>query len=287
MKPTDFDLANLDIAWCPGCGNFAILKILKQALANLSIPPSRLVIASGIGQAAKTPHYLKTHLFNGLHGRALPVATGIKAANPSLEVIAEGGDGDMYGEGGNHFLHTLRRNPNLTHLVHNNMVYGLTKGQASPTSPVGFETPVQVDGVFEEPFNPISTAIALNASFVARIFCGNFDPSVTVLQEALRHRGYALVDIFQPCVTFNRLNTFRWFKEHTYLLGDDHDPRDRSAALEKALEHEPLPLGIFYRNPDRPVFEERLPSRTVHDGVLHKGRPDPDRLRRLIASLRE
>lgn len=286
MKPSDFDLENLDIAWCPGCGNFAILKILKQALADLSIEPKRLVIASGIGQAPKTPHYLKTHLFNGLHGRALPVATGIKAANPTLEVIAEGGDGDMYGEGGNHFMHTIRRNPNLTHLVHNNMVYGLTKGQASPTSGIGFETPVQIEGVFEEPFNPISTAIALNASFVARIFCGDFEHSVAVLREAIRHRGYALVDIFQPCVTFNRVNTFKWFKEKTYALGDDHDPRDRAAALEKALESERLPLGVLYRNPDRTVFEDRLPSRTLHNGVLAGSVPGTDEINRLLASLR-
>src|SRR3989339_858463 len=138
-----------EIAWCPGCGNLWILNALKDALVELEIAPKNLVIVSGIGQAGKTPHYLSCNLFNGLHGRALPPATGIKAINPELVVIAEGGDGDMYGEGGNHLTHVIRRNPNITCIVHNNMVYGLTKGQASPTSQCGFKTPVQVSGVIE------------------------------------------------------------------------------------------------------------------------------------------
>src|SRR3990167_5092924 len=170
---TRYDKNKPDIAWCPGCGNFQILRAMKLALEDLNISPQQAVVVSGIGQAAKTPQYFNVNMFNGLHGRALPVATGIKLANPELVVIAEGGDGDMYGEGGNHFLHAIRRNPNLTHIVHNNMVYGLTKGQASPTSPRGMVTPVQVNGVYLEPFNPISTAIALDCSFVARANCGD------------------------------------------------------------------------------------------------------------------
>jgi 2-oxoglutarate ferredoxin oxidoreductase subunit beta len=230
MKIEDYDRPDMDIAWCPGCGNFPILKILKQALAELSIAPQQLVIASGIGQAAKTPHYLRTHVFNGLHGRALPAATAIKAANPQLTVIAEGGDGDMYGEGGNHFIHAIRRNPNLTHLVHNNMVYGLTKGQASPTSQPGFVTPLQTEGVCQEPFNPLSVAIALNASFVARVYVGAFEQAVAVFKAAIEHRGYALVDILQPCVTFNKVNTYAWFQEHTYPLEDSPCLRNRVSA---------------------------------------------------------
>jgi hypothetical protein len=173
MDARTFDMGDIDIAWCPGCGNFPILKILKQALAELQIEPTNLVVVSGIGQAAKIPHYFRTNCFDGLHGRALPPATAIKAANPGLTVIAESGDGDMYGEGGNHFVHTIRRNTDITNIVHNNMVYGLTKGQASPTSQLGFKTPVQVAGVFLEPFNPLAVAIALDASFVARAFAGD------------------------------------------------------------------------------------------------------------------
>ena len=257
MDTKIFDMNDIDIAWCPGCGNFPILKMLKRALAELQIKPADLVLVSGIGQAAKIPHYLKTNVFNGLHGRALPAATAIKAANPSLIVIAESGDGDMYGEGGNHFIHTIRRNPNITNIVHNNMVYGLTKGQASPTSQKGFVTPVQVGGVFLEPFNPLAVAIALNASFVARAFAGDIERTTDILKKAIEHKGYALVDIFQPCVTFNRINTIQWFKEHTYNL-EKHDPLDRQKAFEKATETEKLPLGIFYESPQKPSFEENV-----------------------------
>lgn len=256
----DFEQQAIKPAWCPGCGNFLILKALQQAFAELSLVPQQVVMVSGIGQAAKTPQYLNIHMFNGLHGRALPPATAIKACNPELTVIAEGGDGDMYGEGGNHFLHTIRRNPDITHLVHNNMVYGLTKGQASPTSELGFKTPLQVDGVISDPINPIALAISLEASFVARVFCGNIEHTVEIIKKAIKHPGYALVDIFQPCVTFNKVNTFKWFQEHTYIL-QDHDVYDRNTAFIRATEREKLPLGIFYQNEQKKTFEQKL---TVH-----------------------
>ncbi len=286
MKAQDYDRPNIDIAWCPGCGNFAILKILKQALAELAISPQNLVIASGIGQAAKTPHYLQTHIFNGLHGRALPAATAIKAANPQLTVIAEGGDGDMYGEGGNHFMHTIRRNPDLTHLVHNNMVYGLTKGQASPTSQRGFVTPLQIDGVCQEPFNPLSVAIALNASFVARVFVGAFEQGVAVFKAAIQHHGYALVDILQPCVTFNKLNTYAWFEEHTYPLENSHDPGSREQAFARACEMERLPLGIFYRSQDRKVFEKQLSAYKEDQRPLYQRPLESTKLQNLLNAKR-
>jgi 2-oxoglutarate ferredoxin oxidoreductase subunit beta len=256
MNRDALDPGKIDIAWCPGCGNFGIRNALMEALAEEEIEPTETVIVSGIGQAAKLPHYVKTHFFNGLHGRALPPATAIKAANPNLTVIAESGDGDMYGEGGNHFIHTVRRNPGIVNIVHNNMVYGLTKGQASPTSQLGFKTPIQVKGVFLEPFNPLAVAIVLGASFVARAFAGDMEETKGVFRRALRHRGYALVDVFQPCMTFNRINTYEWFKEHTYYLGDDHTPDDTGKALACALEKEKLPLGVIYLGPERPAFEE-------------------------------
>jgi len=276
-------MKDIDIAWCPGCGNFPILKTLKLALAELQIKPADLILVSGIGQAAKIPHYIKANLFNGLHGRALPAATAIKAANPALTVIAESGDGDMYGEGGNHFIHTIRRNPNITNIVHNNMVYGLTKGQASPTSQKGFVTPVQVGGVFLEPFNPLAVAIALNASFVARAFAGDIDRTAEILKQAIEHNGYALVDIFQPCVTFNRINTIQWFKEHTYYL-EDHDPSDRQKAFEKATETEKLPLGIFYQSPQKPSFEENVGIYEEKQTPLYERDLDKKELKNLIAT---
>lgn len=258
MDRAIYDMKNIDIAWCPGCGNFSIKNILTGALTELEIPPEKLVVVSGIGQAAKIPHYIRTHFFNGLHGRALPPATAIKVVNPELTVIAESGDGDMYGEGGNHLIHAMRRNPDITNIVHNNMVYGLTKGQASPTSQCGFKTPVQVKGVILAPFNPIALAIAMDASFVARVFSGDTERAKEILKKAIKHRGYALVDIFQPCISFNKVNTYAWFKEHTYYLDDSHDVRNRATAFERAVEGEKLPLGIFYVNPLKKTFEENV-----------------------------
>jgi 2-oxoglutarate ferredoxin oxidoreductase subunit beta len=258
MNTQIYDMGDIDIAWCPGCGNYSILKTLKMALAELGIGPQELVLVSGIGQAAKIPHYFKTNFFNGLHGRAIPPATAIKAVNPELTVIAESGDGDMYGEGGNHFVHAIRRNPDITTLVHNNMVYGLTKGQASPTSQLGFKTPVQVKGVFLEPFNPIALAVALDASFVARAYAGDIEQTKEIIKEAVTHKGFALVDIFHPCVSFNKVNTHTWFKDHTYNLEDSHDTSDRISAFQKAIEKEKFPLGIFYKNPDKATFEENV-----------------------------
>jgi 2-oxoglutarate ferredoxin oxidoreductase subunit beta len=258
MDPQEFDMGKIDIAWCPGCGDFSILRILKQALAELEIGPGKLVICSGIGQAAKTPHYLRTNFFNGLHGRALPPATAIKAMNPELTVIVTSGDGDVYGEGGNHLLHAIRRNPDITVLVHDNMVYGLTKGQASPTTPAGFKTPIQIEGVFEQPFNPLAFAVAMDASFVARAFAGDIPQTTAIVKRAIRHKGFSLVDIFQPCVTFNKVNTYAWFKQNTYYLEEAHDPADRGAEFARATEEGKLGLGVFYVNPRRRVFEESL-----------------------------
>ena len=276
---------DIDIAWCPGCGNFPILKILKQTLARLQIEPKDLVLVSGIGQAAKIPHYFRTNVFNGLHGRALPAATAIKASNPALTVIAESGDGDMYGEGGNHFIHTIRRNPNITNIVHNNMVYGLTKGQASPTSQKGFVTPVQVNGVFLEPFNPLAVAVALDAGFVARAFAGDIEQTSDILEKAIKFKGYALVDVFQPCVSFNKINTNQRFKEHTYYL-EDHDPSDRQKAFEKATETDRLPLGVFYTSPQKPSFEENVGVYQQEQTPLYEREPDMKKLRNLIDTFR-
>lgn len=272
-----------DLAWCPGCGNFPILNIVKMALSELDILPQDVVICSGIGQAAKTPHYLRVNYFNGLHGRALPPATAIKIANPKLTVIAESGDGDTYGEGGNHFIHTIRRNPDITSIVHNNMVYGLTKGQASPTSEKGMKTPVQVGGVVLEPFNPLATALTLGATFVARVFSGDIMQSKEIIKAAIQHQGYALVDVFQPCVVFNKQNTYQWFKQNTYYLDETHDKGDKMKALALAFELERMPLGILYQVSGRPSYETLVRS---GDDALHKRAYDETKLNELIKSYR-
>ena len=270
-----------DVSWCPACGNFPILTIVKSALAELDILPESVVMTSGIGQAAKTPHYLRLNYFNGLHGRALGPAMAIKTASPELTVIAESGDGDTYGEGGNHFLHTIRRNPDITNIVHNNMIYGLTKGQASPTSERGLVTPLQPGGVILEPFNPIPVALSVGATFVARAYAGNIPEAVAIVKEAIQHKGYALVDIFQPCVVFNKQNTYQWFMEHTYLLGEEHDATDRAAAWKLGMDQDRLALGIIYRETGRPTYEEQV--RTGEDMPFERTR-DVAQVRALVES---
>ncbi len=275
-----------ETAWCPGCGNFGLRGIVLKALAELGLTQEETVFVSGIGQAAKAPQYYNASYFNGLHGRSLPPAAGIKAANPNLKVIVESGDGDMYGEGGNHFVHAIRRNPDITVIVHNNMVYGLTKGQASPTTPIGMKTPIQIDGVFETPINPLALAISLDASFVARGSVGEPELTKELVKQAVSHKGFALVDVFQACVSFNKLNTHKWFKEHTCVL-EGHDPRDRQAAFKRALEEDPMPLGVFYIKEGKDVFEEKLRPYQKGDRMpLFRRRHDPAKIQELIDAKR-
>lgn len=246
-------------AWCPGCGNFPILETLKQVLVEMGLAPHEVMMVSGIGQAPKLPHYTRCHTFNGLHGRSLPVATGIRLANHDMRVINITGDGDCYGEGGNHLIHTIRRNPDITHFVHNNQIYGLTKGQASPTSAMGTVTKTQPFGSFSEPLNPLALAISLNAGFVARAFAGDKEQLARIMKEALSHRGYALVDILQPCVSFNKINTYAWYRERVRELEDGHDATDRAEAFRRSLEWgDSIPTGIFYRIV-KPTMEAGMP----------------------------
>ena len=258
------DYGKYETAWCPGCGNFSILEAVKLGLVANELEPHQTLLVSGIGQAAKAPHYLNANVFNGLHGRALPVATGAKLANPNLKVIVESGDGCNYGEGGNHFLAAIRRNIDLTMIVHDNQVYGLTKGQASPTSQEGMVTKAQPEGVASAPFNPIAVAVAMQASFVARAFSGMIDHLAGLIKQAIAHEGFALIDVLQPCVSFNKVNTFAWYKKRCYTLPEQYDPTDWQAAIGKAMEWgEKIPLGIIYLD-QKVTFEKRF-------GVLEQG----------------
>jgi len=256
-KPADY--LSKDTAWCPGCGNFPIRQALAEALAELDLAPHEVLLCSGIGQAAKMPHYVKVNGFNGLHGRALPPAVGARVANTTLTVIVESGDGDSYGEGGNHFIHTIRRNPSIAHFVHDNQVYGLTKGQASPTSEPGMKTNVQTAGVFLPQFQPLAVALTMGARFVARASAGERKHLKEVMKAAINFPGYALVDILQPCVVFNKINTYAWYKERCYFV-ENHDVTDWQAAFALAREWgERIPLGILYSVP-RPTFESHFPA---------------------------
>jgi 2-oxoglutarate/2-oxoacid ferredoxin oxidoreductase subunit beta len=291
MSMKDFDMGGIDMAWCEGCGNFPLLAVVKKALADLSIKPEQLAMVSGIGQAAKAVQYLKCNFFNGLHGRALPPATAIKAVHPGMHVVVESGDGDLYGEGGNHFIHTIRRNPDITCIVHNNMVYALTKGQASPTSEKGYKTPVQINGAMLEPFNPLSVAIALDASFVARANIGDMPQTCEIVKQAMQHKGFSLVDIFQPCVVFNKINTYDWFKENTYYLDKKHNPQDRMAAFAKAIETDKLPLGVFYKspnktNPAKDVFPDNLGIHEKTSDAFFKRKTNISALQKLIKGMK-
>ena len=274
------------IAWCPGCGNFSILKALQKALVDIQQPPHELVIVSGIGQAPKTPHYLKCNCFNGLHGRTLPVASGIKLANHNLTVLALGGDGDGYGEGGNHFLHAMRRNINITYLVHNNQVYGLTKGQASPTSDHGFMTKTTPRGAISPACNPLMLAVASDCSFVARGFAGESGHLATLIKEGILHQGFSLIDILQPCVSFNRVNTYQWYSDRVYKVDTDsrYDAEDRLSAFQKAQEWgENIPIGIIYRNRRR-TLEQQIPA--ISSQTLVAQEIDPDAFSKLLDDFR-
>jgi 2-oxoglutarate ferredoxin oxidoreductase subunit beta len=276
------DYAGLKPAWCPGCGNFGILSALNRALIELEIEPHQVLLVSGIGQAGKLPHYTRGNVFNSLHGRPVPPAIGAKIANSELIVIAVSGDGDAYGEGGNHFLHAARRNHDITYLVHNNQVYGLTKGQASPTSDIGFVTKTTPYGA-ASPVNPIALAIVSGASFVGRGFTGDVRHLTGLIKEGILHKGFSLIDVLQPCVSFNHKNTFQWYRERAYKVEDEsgYNPSDRKAAMEKAQEWgDRIPIGIIYQIKS-PTYEEQLPS--LRKGPLVKQKIDPHRVEKLLA----
>jgi len=249
--------------WCPGCGNFGILDSMKQSFANLGLAPKDVLLVAGIGQAAKTPHFLKCNVFHALHGRSLPVATGAKIANHNLTIVVNSGDGDCYGEGGSHFMNTVRRNLDITLLVHNNQVYGLTKGQASPTSPVGFVTKTQKNGVVMEPFNPLKIALTLGAGFVARGFSNNREHTTRLIEDGIRHKGISLIDIVQPCVTYNKVNTHGWYKKQVYDLYEaNYVPDNFENAMTMAGEWEDrIPIGVYYQK-EGPTFTDRIPKLT-------------------------
>jgi 2-oxoglutarate ferredoxin oxidoreductase subunit beta len=260
----------MKVQWCPGCGNFGILMALKNAIVNLNIDPEKLALVSGIGCNGKMPHYMRTYGFETLHGRLLPVAESIRMANNGLTVIATSGDGDGYGIGMGHFMHAMRRNYNIAYFVHNNMVYGLTKGQVSPTSEKGYKSPTTPSGSIEIPVNPLALAITQGCTFVARGFAGDVKYLTYLMEQAIQHRGFALVDVLQPCVTFNKVNTYQYFQQRVYKLEDvNHNATDRLEAYKKAQEWgDKIPIGIFYRE-DRKLYEDELPQIAEKPLVKH------------------
>ncbi|EKD47759.1 MAG: hypothetical protein ACD_65C00301G0002 [uncultured bacterium] len=246
--------------WCPGCGNFGILMALKQAVTELKLNPAETVLVSGIGCGPKMPLWIDVSGFQSIHGRTLPVATGIKLANHRLNVFTTAGDGDCYGIGMGHFIHAMRRNMDMVCIVHNNQVYGLTKGQTSPTSDQGAKSLSTPAGVIEVPTRPLSLAIVSGATFVARGFAGDAPHLKNLIIEAHKHRGFALVDVLQPCVTFNKTNTYEWFRERVYKLEDEksYDPKNKMLALKTADKwNTKIPIGVYYRE-DRELYSDKV-----------------------------
>jgi 2-oxoglutarate ferredoxin oxidoreductase subunit beta len=248
--------------WCPGCGDFGVLKAVKMAAVKAGVPPKDLVVVSGIGCSSNLPGYLHAYGVHSLHGRAVAMASGIKLANTDLKVVITGGDGDGYGIGLGHFIHAMRRNLDLTYVVMNNQIYGLTTGQASPTTTRGHRTKSTPRGNVELPVNPIALALVSGATYVARGFSGDPGHMADLIAGGIRHRGFALIDVFSPCVTYNHLNTYPWFKQRLYRLEDtpSHDSAGITAALEKSLEWgDRIPIGLFYRD-EQPTYEESEPA---------------------------
>ena len=243
--------------WCPGCGDFGVLNGIQKAIASLDIKPKDVLIVSGIGCSSNLPHYVNTYGFHSIHGRSIPVATGAKLANKDLTVIAVGGDGDGYGIGLGHLIHGMRRNLNLTYIVMNNGIYGLTTGQASPTSSLDMSTKSTPSGVIESPINPIPLAIVSGATFVGRAFSGDTNHMAELVANGITHNGFSMIDIFSPCVTYNKINTYDWYRNKVYKVEDDYDPTNFEAAIKKSYEYEDrIPTGLIYKA-NKPTYEEQ------------------------------
>lgn len=243
--------------WCPGCGDFGVVAAVESALKRLKIPSHNVVVVSGIGCSSNLPHFLSSYGFHGIHGRAIPLAEGIRWGNHGLTVIATGGDGDGFGIGAGHFVHAMRRNVDLTYVTMDNQIYGLTTGQASPTSTMGHKTKSTPTGVIENPIDPIALALASGATYVARGFSGDVKHLTDLVANGIAHKGFAFVDVFSPCVTYNKINTFDFFRQRVYKLESaGHNPGDIVAAWQRSLEWgDKIPIGLFY-SVDRPSYEE-------------------------------
>jgi len=259
MEETTYTLkdykSDLKPIWCPGCGDFGVLSSLMQALVRLQIPPHKLAILSGIGCSSRLPGYINTYGFNGVHGRAIPLAIGVKLSSPDIKVIAVGGDGDGFSIGAGHIPHAARKNIDMTYIVMNNNIYGLTKGQASPTTPIGEQTKTTFYGNMEEPINPVRMMIAYKASFVARTFSGDPKNATEIITQAIQHKGFSFVEVLSPCPTFRGVEQFKLIREKIQYLTEDYHPSDEVRAFEIANDNDFIRLGIIYRQ-NRPIYTD-------------------------------
>jgi len=262
-KAEDFK-SEVKVTWCPGCGDFGVLNATYKALAEQGYDTKDVVVVSGIGCSSRFPFFVSTYGFHGVHGRALPIATGIKMSRPELEVVVFGGDGDAFAIGAGHFVHACRRNIDMCYVIMDNAVYGLTKGQYSPTSQLGFVSKTTPTGSSEEGINPLMLAIASGATYVARGFSSKPKELTKLIVDGINHKGFAVIDCYSPCPTFNKINTFNYWKEETQSLPADHDPSDKGAAIAMALVNDPLHLGVFYQK-EGISFDDRVQARVTGD----------------------
>ena len=246
--------------WCPGCGDFAVQASIQRALGNLNLEPEQVALISGIGCSGRISGYVNAYGFHGIHGRSLPIAQGVKLANRNLTVLAAGGDGDGFGIGLNHFMHAVRRNMDVTYIVMDNQIYGLTKGQHSPTSAFGFKAKTTPAGNIENALSPLQIALAAGITFLAQGFSHEVNQLTELIEAGIKHKGFSLINVFSPCVTYNKINTYEWYKEHIINLEQftDYDPTDRSAAIAKVIETDGLCTGLVYRNDEKPAFEDLI-----------------------------
>ncbi|MBE3553946.1 MAG: 2-oxoacid:ferredoxin oxidoreductase subunit beta [Thermicanus sp.] len=251
---------NVTPNWCPGCGDFSVLAAMQRALANLGLEPENVAVVSGIGCSGRISGYINTYGFHGVHGRALPIAQGLKMANRNLTVIAAGGDGDGFAIGLNHTIHSIRRNMDITYIVMDNQIYGLTKGQTSPRSQVGFQTKSTPKGSIESPLAPLEMALAAGATFVAQGFSGDLKGLTHMIEEGIKHKGFSLINVFSPCVTFNKVNTYDWFKESIVSLEnvENYDPSDRKMAMQKLMETHGMLTGIIYQDKESKSYQDQV-----------------------------
>lgn len=253
---------NVKPNWCPGCGDFSVQASIQRAAANVGLEPENLAIVSGIGCSGRISGYIHAYGFHGIHGRALPIAQGLKLANRELTVIASGGDGDGFAIGMGHTVHAMRRNIDITYIVMDNQIYGLTKGQTSPRSAVGFKTKSTPEGSIESTLNPIEIALTAGATFVAQSFSSNLKQLTWLIEEAIKHKGFSFINVFSPCVTFNKVNTYDWFKENVIDLEQypDYDPSDRIAAMAKFAESNGMLTGLIYQDKTKKSYDDLIPG---------------------------
>ena len=278
----------VDPDWCPGCGDFGVLAAVQKALLELQIPNYNVVTISGIGCSSNFPGFINTYGMHTLHGRALAVATGVKLANHELTVLVTGGDGDGFGIGGNHFLHTMRRNVDLLYIVMDNQIYGLTTGQTSPTSRVGMKTKSMPFGSIEAPVNPISLALSAGATFVARGFSGEQKHLTELIKQGIQHSGFSFLDVFSPCVTYNHDNTYQWFRPRVKKLEDDaaYDSGDWVGAMEKSLLwDDEIPIGKFFERTDVAALHRAEPVLNPGPLARQDARTPPEVSRGFIEEL--